>query len=96
MSDRRKLQVIQQQNVFGGQATVPHLEGDNATGLRIVAPSVEQQVEREILAKGGILAVEPSKEVEQPPKTRIHEHVAEWFDEKDGQWKAFEPEEREE
>ncbi len=41
---RKQLQVIQQQNVFGGQATVPHLEGDNATGLRIVAPSVEHSI----------------------------------------------------
>ncbi len=42
VDQRKQLQVIQQQNVFGGQATVPHLEGDNATGLRIVAPSVKE------------------------------------------------------
>jgi hypothetical protein len=38
MSDRRQ----QQLTVFSGQATVPRLEGDDKTGLRIVAPSVRE------------------------------------------------------
>jgi hypothetical protein len=38
MSDRRQ----QQLTVFSGQATVPRLEGDDKTGLRIVAPSVKE------------------------------------------------------
>lgn len=63
VDQRKQLNVYQQQNVFGGQATVPHLEGDNATGLRIVAPSVEA-----LGSPDAIRGRDPYKEVEQPCK----------------------------
>ena len=48
VDQRKQLQIVQQQNVFGGQATVPHLQGDDSTGLRIVAPSVEQRSREQV------------------------------------------------
>ena len=83
---RKQLQVIQQQNVFGGQATVPHLEGDNSTGLRIVAPSVTQLSEDPTAIRGVKGELKPerypvmpkpvldaSKEVKQPPEPEQRE-----------------------